>query len=285
MPKIKIVTDTTADLNTELYQKFDCEVIPLLVTIDGQTYRDTYELTTPELYKIMDEKKTLPKTSAVSPESFLETFRKVKEEGYDGILVTGIGSNMSSTMQSAHIAMSQMEGFPIRIVDSLSLSSGTGLVILKAREYLEKGMSLDETADKLINEIVPKVRTQFVVESLDIIYRGGRISGAKYLFGKILKAHPFIQMNDAKLVVADTPKGKMIRALDRLFEAFVEDFKAGIEQDHVFITHSMGDEFVPYYMEKLKEYIPEDNIIVTGAGAVISAHCGPGTIGILYIRK
>lgn len=285
MPRIKIVTDTTADLTKELYERLDCEVLPLVVTIDGKSYLDTVELTTPELYKIMDEKKTLPKTSAVSPDLFLETFQKVKAEGYDGILVTGIGSNMSSTMQSAHIAANQMEDFPIRIVDSLSLSSGTGLIIFKAREMLEKGMSLNETADTLTNTIVPKVRAQFIVESLDIIYRGGRISGAKYLIGKILKAHPFIQMNDAKLVVVDTPKGKMIRALDALFDTFIADFKAGIELDHVFITHSMGEEYVDYYLPRLKEYVPAENIHVTGAGAVISAHCGKGTIGILYIRK
>lgn len=285
MARIKIVTDTTADLTKELYEKLDCEVIPLLVTIDGKSYQDTFELSTKQLYGIMDEKKLLPKTSAVSPESFLEIFNKVKEEGYDGILVTGIGSNMSSTMQSAKIALDQMEGFPIRIVDSLSLSSGTGLVILNARKYLDEGHTLDETAEYLEKNIVPKVRAQFIVESLDIIYRGGRISGAKYLFGKMLKAHPFIQMNDAKLVVADTPKGKIHRALDRLFEVFLEDLKDGIDISHVFITHSEGDEFVQYYLDKIKEYVPLENVIVTGAGAVISAHCGPGTIGILYVKK
>ncbi len=285
MARIKIVTDTTADLTKELYEKLDCEVTPLLVTIDGKSYQDTFELSTKQLYGIMDEKKLLPKTSAVSPESFLEIFNKVKEEGYDGILVTGIGSNMSSTMQSAKIALDQMEGFPIRIVDSLSLSSGTGLVILNARKYLDEGHTLDETAEYLEKNIVPKVRAQFIVESLDIIYRGGRISGAKYLFGKMLKAHPFIQMNDAKLVVADTPKGKIHRALDRLFEVFLEDLKDGIDISHVFITHSEGDEFVQYYLDKIKEYVPLENVIVTGAGAVISAHCGPGTIGILYVKK
>lgn len=285
MAKIKIVTDTTADLTMELYQKLDCEVIPLHVTIDGKSYQDTVEITTPELYKIMDEKKLLPKTSAVSPEAFLEVFKKVRQEGYDGIIVTGIGSNMSSTMQSAKIAADQMEEFPIRIVDSLSLSSGTGLIILNARDYLNAGHTLDETADYLTEHIVPKVRAQFIVESLDIIYRGGRISGAKYLFGKMLKAHPFIQMNDAKLVVADTPKGKIHRALDKLFDVFLEDLKAGIDQKYVFITHSVADDFVAYYLEKIKDYIPRENIIITGAGAVISAHCGPGTIGILYVKK
>ncbi len=284
MARIKIVTDTTADLTKEMYQKFDCEVLPLLVTIDNKTYEDTVEITTPELYQIMEEKNLLPKTSAISPEVFLETFKKIKAEGYDGIIVTGIGSNMSSTMQSANIAVSQMEDFPIRIVDSLSLSSGTGLLIVKGREYLEQGHSLDETADYM-NSLVPKVRAQFIVESLDIIYRGGRISGAKYLFGKMLKAHPFIQMNDAKLVVADTPKGKIHRALDRLFDVFLSDLKEGIDISTVFITHSVAPDYVDYYLNKIKDYVPEDNVHVTEAGAVISAHCGPGTIGILYIKK
>lgn len=284
MAKIKIVTDTTADLTKELYEKLDCEVLPLHVTINEKTYQDTVEITTPELYQIMDETKQLPKTSAINPDVFLETFKKVKDEGYDGVIVTGIGSNMSSTMQSAKIAADQMEDFPIRLVDSLSLSSGTGLLILNGRQYLEQGHSLDETADYM-NSLVPKVRAQFIVESLDIIYRGGRISGAKYLFGKMLKAHPFIQMNEAKLVVADTPKGKIHRALDKQFDVFLADLEAGIDKSKVFITHSVAPDYVDYYLEKLKEYIPSENIIVTEAGAVISSHCGPGTIGILYIKN
>lgn len=284
MAKIKIVTDTTADLTKELYEKLDCEVLPLHVTINEKTYEDTVEITTPELYQIMDETKQLPKTSAINPDVFLETFKKVKDEGYDGVIVTGIGSNMSSTMQSAKIAADQMEDFPIRLVDSLSLSSGTGLLILNGRQYLEQGHSLDETADYM-NSLVPKVRAQFIVESLDIIYRGGRISGAKYLFGKMLKAHPFIQMNEAKLVVADTPKGKIHRALDKQFDVFLADLEAGIDKSKVFITHSVAPDYVDYYLEKLKEYIPSENIIVTEAGAVISSHCGPGTIGILYIKN
>lgn len=284
MAKIKIVTDTTADLTKELYEKLDCEVLPLHVTINEKTYEDTVEITTPELYQIMDETKQLPKTSAINPDVFLETFKKVKDEGYDGIIVTGIGSNMSSTMQSAKIAADQMEDFPIRLVDSLSLSSGTGLLILNGRQYLEQGHSLDETADYM-NSLVPKVRAQFIVESLDIIYRGGRISGAKYLFGKMLKAHPFIQMNEAKLVVADTPKGKIHRALDKQFDVFLADLEAGIDKSKLFITHSVAPDYVDYYLEKLKEYIPSENIIVTEAGAVISSHCGPGTIGILYIKN
>lgn len=284
MAKIKIVTDTTADLTKELYEKLDCEVLPLHVTINEKTYEDTVEITTPELYQIMDETKQLPKTSAINPDVFLETFKKVKDEGYDGVIVTGIGSNMSSTMQSAKIAADQMEDFPIRLVDSLSLSSGTGLLILNGRQYLEQGHSLDETADYM-NSLVPKVRAQFIVESLDIIYRGGRISGAKYLFGKMLKAHPFIQMNEAKLVVADTPKGKIHRALDKQFDVFLADLEDGIDKSKVFITHSVAPDYVDYYLEKLKEYIPSENIIVTEAGAVISSHCGPGTIGILYIKN
>lgn len=283
MPRIKIVTDSTADLTKEMYEKYDCAVLPLTVTINNQSYKDTTEITTKELYKIMDETKQLPKTSAVSPEDFLQMFNDIKAQGYDGIIVTGIGSNMSSTMQSAHIAKDQMDGFPIRIVDSLSLSTGTGLLIINGREYLDQGHTLDETADYMLS-LVNKVRAQFIVESLDIIYRGGRISSAKYLFGKLLRAHPFIQMNDAKLVVADTPKGKIHRALDHLFNVFLEDLHQGIKTSQVFITHSEAHEYAEYYLAKVKEYIPEKNIHITGAGAVISAHCGPGTIGILYIK-
>lgn len=284
MQKIKIVTDTTADLTKLIYEKLDCEVLPLYVTINGKEYLDTYELTTKQLYEIVDKTNELPKTSAVTPEKFLEVFKKLKEEGYDGALVTGIGSNMSSTMQSANIAKAEITDFEIEIVDSRNLSTGTGLLIMYGRDYLNSGHSLKETVDYL-NMLVPRVRAQFIVEKLDFIYKGGRISGAKYLFGKILKAHPFIQMNDGVLGVAATPKGKIYKALDFQYNVFLEDKAKGIMDDYIFITHSEGHEFAKYYQEKIKADVDYNKVITTEAGAVISSHCGRGTIGILYVMK
>lgn len=284
MQKIKIITDTTADLTKELYDQCDCEVLPLHVHIDGKDYLDTYEISTKELYEIMDKTKLLPKTSAISPEKFIETFKKLKAEGYDGAIVTGIGSQLSSTMQSAKIALNEYSELDVKIVDSRNLSTGTGLLIMYGRDYLNKGHTLEETANYL-EGLVPRVRAQFIVESLDIIYRGGRISSAKYLFGKMLKAHPFIQVKLDKLAVAATPKGKIKKALDFQYDVFLKDKEKGILTDHLFITHSEAIDSSNYYLDKIKNDFDISKVKVTGAGAVISSHCGRGTIGILYIMK
>ncbi len=284
--KILFIVDSSIDLSPELYKAYDFLIVPLNVTIDGKTYRDVpEELSNRKLFDIMDEKEVLPKTSTAAPASFLEAFKKAEKDGYEGIVIIGIGSTLSGTIQSAIVAIEMYEGpLDIRIVDSRNLSTGSGLIALYGADYAKKGYSLDEVVTYM-ESLVPRVRAQFIVDSLRVIYMGGRISSAKYLFGKILRAHPFIQVIDGKLEVTATPKGKLIRGLDHQFSVFEQDKARGILEDHVFITHADGEESAKYYYGKMKDMFPKGVLKVTEAGCVISAHCGRGTIGILYVMK
>ncbi len=284
MKKFKIIADSTQDLSKQLIKEIDLTVVPLNVLIGEQSYLDYYELDADKLYEKMKETGTFPKTSAGTPAYFLEAYEKAKEDGYKDILVITIGTTFSATLKSAVIAADLIDEMSIRFVDSGSLSSGTGLLAMRAHDLRAEGKTLDETADYL-QELTPRVRAQFIVDNLTMLNAGGRVTWIKYFIGRILRAHPFLQVNDAKLEVVDTPKGKSERALDKMFSVFEEEFKAGLESRRVFITHSHGGERIDYLKEKIKAYVPEEDIFVTDAGAVISSHCGEGTIGILYIRK
>ncbi len=284
MKKFKIISDSTQDLSKQLIVESDADIVPSNVLIGDTTYLDYIELNADKLYEKIKETGAFPKTSAGTPAYFAEAYERAKAEGYKEILVITIGTTFSATYKSAVIAADLVEGLTIRFVDSHSLSSATGLLVMRAHDLRSEGKSLDETADYL-QSIAPQARAQFIVDNLTMLNAGGRVTGIKYFIGRILRAHPFLQVNDAKLEVVDTPKGKSERALDKMFSVFEEEFKAGLESRRVFITHSHGGSRIDYLKDKIKQLVREEDIYVTDAGAVISSHCGEGTIGILYIRK
>lgn len=284
MAKFKIVVDSTVDLTPELLKLIDPVMVPLNVHMGELTFQDHVDLDADGLYAKMKELNAVPKTSAASPGLFLETFEKLRDEGHKEILYVGIGTAFSATHQAATLALEDLKGVKVRLVDSHSLSSGGGLLALRAHDLREEGKSLDEVADYL-STLGPKVRAQFIVDNLDMLAAGGRVTGMKLFFGRILRAHPYLQINDDKLEVAATPKGKIEKALDVMLDVAEKEITEGLESPRVTITHSHGGERIDYVLERLTKVMPRENIIVTNAGAVISSHCGEGTVGILYIRK
>lgn len=283
MHKIKIVTDSTCDLEMQTIQELDIEVVPLNVIFGEEIFRDGIEMNQTILYRMVDETKKLPKTSAVAPGLFMDVFKKYIDQGYQ-VLYTGIGSGFSGTFQSASIAAAEFPKDKVRLVDSQNLSTGSGLLTLKAAKLIKEGKTLEEIGE-ILETLVPKVRAQFMVDNLEFLYKGGRCSAAKYYFGTLLRAHPIIAVREGKMDVFDTPKGKQIKALNRQLDMFKEDLKEGIDEDWVLITSSDAQEAEKYYVEELSKLIKPESIMVSKAGAVISSHCGRGTIGILYIKK
>lgn len=284
MAKFKILVDSTVDLSPEVLKMIDPILVPLSVHLGEETYLDHVELNADQLYIKMKEMDVVPKTSAVAPGVFIDLFSKLRDEGCTEAIFIGIGRAFSATQQSAAIALEDVKGIHVRLVDTHSLSTGGGLIALRAHELREEGKSVDEVADYL-DTITYNVRAQFIVDNLDMLAAGGRVTGMKLFFGRILRAHPFLQIEDDKLEVTATPKGKSEKALDLMLEVAEKEIKAGLESPHVFITHTAGGSRVEYLRERLVKFVDPKNIIITTAGSVISSHCGPGTIGILYIRK
>ncbi len=282
MAKIKIIADSTSDLEKDYLEANEIDIIPLEINFNEKSYEDGINLTTKELYKIVDETKLMPKTSAPSVETFINRFKKWTSLGYEILCIT-ISSDFSSCYQNAVIASQEFDN-KISCIDSRNLSSGIGLIILKAVKYIKEGKSLKEITTLLNEKIIPNVRSQFIVDTLDYLYKGGRCSSLSYIFGKHLHIHPIILVKDGKMIVYKKPRGKIINGLNTLLDIFKLD-KDVIDEDCVMITHSCAEEYKDYLYQELIKLIPSSKIMVTNAGCVVSSHCGRGTIGILYIKK
>jgi len=281
--KIKIIVDSTVDISVEFAEKLDVLIYPLKVNFgQSEEYRDIIDIDAKLLYQKVKEKNMLPHTAAVSMGEYYSLFGKWLEEGYD-IIYTGIGSGFSSSHNNACMVAKDLGEDRIEVVDSGNLSTGIALLVLKACKFRDQGLDVHEVANKM-RELVPYVRSQFVVDTMEYLHKGGRCSGMAKIFGTILKIHPLIAVRDKKMVVAHKPRGKMVVGLDKLLEMLDED-KGHVDLDHIFVTHSEGDEYAKYLLPKVKERYPDVDVIESRAGSIVSTHCGPGTIGILWIYK
>lgn len=279
---VKLITDSTSDLTKEIYEKLNVEVLPLYVNFEEESYLDGVEITTEELYKKVEEKGMLPKTAAIPMDKFIEVFQKYVDEGYE-VIYTGISRQMSRTYENAVLAAREVAEDKIYVVDSMNLSSGIGLLLYKAAKDIEAGMSAKEVATRM-EANTKLVLSQFVIEKMDYLYKGGRCSGVAAFVGTLLKIKPYIIVRDGRMSVGKKPIGKMKVALNALLKQIEED-KDRVDLDHILITHSLAFEYRDYLYEKLSEMFPGVDIVSTVAGCVISSHCGQGTIGILYMVK
>ena len=280
---VKIIVDSTQDLTKEILEKNDIEVVPLTVNFsDGESYLDGVTIQTAELYEKVKEKKELPKTAAVTVGTLIDVFKKHIDNG-DEIVYTGISAQMSRSYENALLAKEELGTDKIYVVDSKNLSTGIGLLILKAIKDRDSGLSAKEIA-KNMEKNRELVLSQFAIEQMDYLYKGGRCSSVAKIFGSMLKIKPIILVRDGKMHVGAKPLGKITKALDIMINQIVAD-KDRLDTDHILVTHSIAPSSRDYIMEKLKPLFPNVDIIETVAGSVIASHCGPGTIGILYMVK
>lgn len=282
MRKVKIITDSTADMSKELLASLGVVALPLKVNFSDKTYLDGVDINTEDLYRLVEEKNELPKTSAISPGEFIEEFQKWIDLDYD-IVYLGIGHALSGTLQSAHIAAGEFNEGRIQLVDSKNLSSGIALLVLKASDFVKAGLDAKAIKEKL-DDLVPRVRSQFAIQVLDYLHKGGRASGTAALVGKFLRIRPIIKVNDGKLEVFKKPMGTMTKATDIMLDEFMEHVENdNVDLDYVMVTHSINPKQAERMMDYVKSQVNVKNLMEGNAGCVISSHCGKGTIGILYI--
>lgn len=286
MSKIIIASDSTCDLSQELITKHDIKIIPLYVNFGTNSYKDRIEMTVDGMYEKVKEEGIYPKTSAATPDDFYAFFKELIVDGNE-VIYTGIGSTLSSTLQSAHIAkgeFSEEEQNRIHLVDSKNLSTGIGLLVLKATSFRDEGDTAVEIAKKL-EAIVPKVRSQFVVETLEYLHKGGRCSGMTRFIGTALRMKLLIKVTDGKLDVDKKAIGPTKKALNLMLDDFY-GLLPDLDKEFLFVTHSNAYKNFEYIDSKIASVKDSfDNIYETKAGCVISGHCGEGCIGILYIEK
>ncbi|MGI5901042.1 MAG: DegV family protein [Desulfitobacteriia bacterium] len=281
--KIKIITDSTNDLSPDILQKYEIDVVPLYVCFAENHYKDGVELKPKDLFKNVENLGTLPKTAAPPPFDFTDYYTPYIQQGYDIIVIT-ISKEMSSTYQNAVTAASQFPEGRIFVIDSQNLSSGIGSLVLVAAEMAAAGNEIEEIVSK-IQELVPKVKVNFIIDTMEYLYKGGRCNALQNLIATTLRLRPTIGVKDGKMFVADKVRGSKERALNRLMENLIKE-GSNIDYQRVFITHSLGSEEEADYLKKnLQNKLPEIEFIITNAGCVISSHCGKKTIGLIYISK
>lgn len=281
MNDVKIFTDSTSDLTPEIVKNNDISIVPLYVNFDETSYIDGVNINTKQLYEKVEEFGMLPKTAASSPSDFYNAFKPYIDEGKD-IVFIGLSSELSSHLQNAVLAAAEFPEGRIHIIDSLNLSSAIGLLVMKAVDFKSQGLQASDIADR-VRSLVPKIRTAFVIDTLDYLYKGGRCSALANFMGGVLKIRPVVKVVSGKMILAQKLMGKREKALNTMLNNVIKE-KELIDTDRIMVTHSISDD-AEYLRTELAKHLQVKEIIETQAGCVISSHCGPNTIGILYIEK
>ena len=283
MKKIRIVADSTCDLSAELIEKYDIPVIPLSIIMEDKSYYDGVEITPDEIFAWANANKTTPKTSAVNIAYSKEILKPFMDNGED-IIFFGISSKMSGTCSAINMIAMQEEYDRLFVIDSANLSTGIGLQIIRAIELAEKGLTAEEiVADIESNKA--NVRASFVIDTLTFLARGGRCTALTAMMANTLRLHPMIVVRDGAMGVTKKFTGKMDVALNKYFESLKPEL-AKADPSRVFITHSgCKEKTILAIYDKLSELGYFNEILITRAGGVISSHCGPNMLGILYYVK
>ena len=276
---IRITSDSTCDLN-HLVAERNIGIMSLQVNLGSDAFRDGVDITPEKIFDFVAETGTLPKTAAPSIGEYEDFFTK-ELAGYDALIHINISSKSSGSHNFAKTAAESFGG-KVFVVDSKALSSGQGLLVLKACDMRDEGKSAEEIVATL-EELRGRINTSFVPDNLDYLHKGGRVSGMVKTVAGMFKIHPQILMEDGQLVPGKKYKGKM----SVLIKQYVDDLKElypDYDKGRCFVTHSCADrELVEAAMAKVKEVFEFDEIIETVAGSIITSHCGRGTLGVLFI--
>lgn len=280
MPNIQLVADSTCDLSQELKEAFHIATVPLCIVLEDKSYYDGEQITPDEIYQWSDANRQTPKTAASSYERALETLKPFIDAG-DDIIFFGISEQMSTTCNVIRLLADDMNYDRLYVIDSMSLSTGIGLQILYAAELIQDGKSAKEIVE-LVEQRRGKVRASFVVETLTYLARGGRCNAVTALLANTLKLKPQIVVERGAMNVSRKYRGKQSSVLLKYAKDMESDLLSA-DPSCVFITHSGCDEetveAVRSYLDSLDYFA---HIYVTRAGGVISSHCGPGTLGVLF---
>ena len=278
---IKITSDSTCDLSKELLERYQIGIVPLTVIKNGEMHRDGIDITPEDIFQHVDRGGVLCSTSAVNAEDYRVFFESFTDT-YDAIVHINIGSNFSSCYQNASIAAANYTN--VYVVDSMNLSTGQGHLVIEAAQLAEKGMSAVEIKSHLVS-MRNRVDASFILDRLDYMQKGGRCSAVIALGGKLLKIKPCIAVKDGSMGMVDKYRGSFSKCVEKYIKEMLKDRK-DIRTDRVFITHTPVDEEVlRVARETLEKYGEFKEIYETNAGCTVSCHCGPGTLGVLFLTK
>lgn len=279
---VKIISDSTCDLSPELIERYGIHILPLHIVLGDTEYNDGVNITPDEIYAWSNENNLPPKTSALGLEEAIDAFRTYLDQGMD-IVCFAISQCMSTTINVMRMAAKELEAEDrICVINSKNLSTGVGHQVIEAAILAEEGKTKEEI-EAHIKEIRPLVRASFVVDTLTFLHRGGRCSSVAAFAGSALRLHPRIAVTDGKMAAGKKYMGN----INRVILSYAKEMEADLlkaKPDRVFITHSGCSEEI---IGQVREYVESlghfHEILITRAGGVVSSHCGPNTLGVLYI--
>lgn len=276
---IKITATSTCDLPPELLERYQITMVPLYVSFGGSTYQDGVDASPEDIFRHVEAGGQLPTTSAVNIADYQELFSQLSPK-YDSVLHITIGSEFSCCYQNALVAA---EEFPnVYVVDSRNLTVGQGLLVLAAARAAERGDSMEDIL-KLLEELAGRVDTTFVVDKLDYLAKGGRCSSVVALGANLLRLKPCIVLADGKMTVGKKYRG----AFDKVLPDYAQDQLSGknVDLDRVFVVHTRCDPSIPENMCDMMRQFGFREVLTAVAGCTISCHCGPNTLGVVFLRK
>lgn len=281
--KVKVVTDSTADIPESVRRELDIEMVPLKVHLEGETFLDGVTLHPQEFYERLEKADELSTTSQPSPNEFVEAYRKVAGDEKHDIISIHLSAAMSGTYQSAVLAKSMLEDdLRVEVVDGKKASFATGMIVIAVAEAAKAGKSLEECraiAEKFIKEL----RVYFLVDTLKYLQKGGRIAKASALLGSLLNIKPILKLDaDGEVAPDEKVRGKK-KALARIYEKLQQ--YAGDEPVRVGLLHANARDEIAVIEATLKEKLNISRVEAAELGPVIGTHAGPGTIGIAVIKE
>lgn len=280
---IILSADSTCDLGDELRARYNVQYYPFHVILDGETYADGVDLMPDQIYEVYREKKILPKTAAINTAEYVEYFKQWTDQGYEVIHFT-LGSGLSATYNNCRLAAQELPG--VYAIDSRNLSTGSGLLVIEAAERIAAGMPAAQIAEE-VQALASHSQASFIIDTLEFLYKGGRCSALAMLGANMLQLKPCIEVDNSSgaMNVGKKYRGSLEKALSQYVKDKLEG-RTDIRNDRIFITHSgISQERIDLVKKLVKQYGDFKEIFVTRAGCTISSHCGPNTLGVLFMTK
>jgi len=280
--RIKISADSTCDLPVAELEKYNIGITPLYIMKDEKPYKDRLEITVNDIFQYVDSGAGMTRSNSINTSEYIEYFSEWRKD-FDAIIHISISNHLSACNQNARLAAEEVSN--VYIVDSLNLSTGSGHIVLDAAIMAQSGEMTPEQIIAELDALVPKVDASFVIGTLKYLHKGGRCSALAALGANLLKLNPCIEVTTGKMDVGKKYRG----AFDKIIFNYVEDKlkdQSNIDTKRIFVTYppTMSEDLIKMIVDKINSYKSFDEIICCDAGCVISNHCGPICVGILFYR-
>lgn len=280
--QVKIFTDSISDVPEQWAAKYDIGIVPLYVVFGDTAFKDKIEITTNQIYQRVDAHGEIPRTSAPSPADCLTAFQPYVDQG-DTIVFISMSSKLSSTYQNALIAAADLPKGSVYVVDSLNVSGGLAILVRKAVEAAQSGASAQEII-AMIEACRDRIQMEVLVDNLDYLHKGGRVSNLQHMIGSLLKIRPVLRIKDGFVVSADKYRGKKDKAIERILQEFTDNIHK-VDQELIVIAQTLAEKAADYIKTTLLEKTNAKEVAIIEGGCAISCHCGPRTVAIMYMKN